>query len=144
MFLGGDELLGAWVALIGGEIVGHVALRAPSSDDEAVERVMALTGCSLDVVTKVARLFSDPARRGRGIGTALLDRATHYAHELRRRPLLDVETTSTIAIALYCSQGWEHVGSRVVTFSSGDAMVLETYLGPSFESGTGPGPTRRF
>ena len=81
--------LGAWVAEDDGVVVGHVALQTPA-DDPTFDQVRRATGRDAAAVAVVARLFSSPDVRGRGIGWALLTEAEQAAHAVGRLPILDV------------------------------------------------------
>jgi ribosomal-protein-alanine N-acetyltransferase len=92
------------VASLGGEVAGYALL-------------LLRTG------SRVARLYSiavDPARRGRGLGAALLADAERVgraagAAELR----LEVRTDNAAAIALYEGRGYRRTGRREAYYEDG-------------------------
>jgi GNAT superfamily N-acetyltransferase len=102
------DIIGAWVADEGGDLLGHVNLRFPR--DHMPVRMWRASGetgeCAL-----VSRLFVAPAARGRGLGLALLDAACARADEVDRRPVLDVRDDNRAAIALYRRLGWTDLGT---------------------------------
>jgi GNAT superfamily N-acetyltransferase len=129
-FLTRPKPLAAWVALLGGDVVGHIALNA-----EASPPVMRLVR---DVVTDgavafVARLLVDPSARRRGAGARLLDHARSEAIARGLVPMLDVVDTpsASAAISLYRRQGWQEEGRT--TFTVGDGREFEelVFRGPA-------------
>jgi GNAT superfamily N-acetyltransferase len=115
----------AWVADLDGEVVGHVALHSRSSR-EVMALAEAATGLSTDDLIVVARLLVAPAGRRRGIGRALLDRATEEASRLERRAVLDVVEDHHAAIVLYDRSGWFRVGR--VDWNLPDGRPLREYV----------------
>jgi GNAT superfamily N-acetyltransferase len=113
----GDELA-ALVCELDGDVIGHVALHgraAPAVMDLATD----VLGASPSSLAAVARLFVDPAARRLRVGTALLEAATQRAHDLRRRPILDVWQGLDGAMRLYESApGWRRVGEVQIDFNS--------------------------
>lgn len=93
--------LGAWVALDGDRVVGHVALHP--AHGASVELWRQGTGRRDDEIAVVSRLFSD----ARGAGSALLAHAVREAAP--RSPALEVEVASP-AYAFYLRRGWTEVG----------------------------------
>ena len=112
-FLAGEEHLGAWVAEESGTLVGHVALHRRSSEAVMSLATQAL-GADAGSMAVVARLLVRPDRRRQGVGRLLLSEATAAAIRLGRRPILDVATQFSAAVALYESAGWKRVGTVVV------------------------------
>jgi ribosomal protein S18 acetylase RimI-like enzyme len=129
--------IAAWVAELGAEIVGHVALRSTTA-----EPVLALarhaTGSVDERFGVVARLLVAPTVRRHGIGRSLLEEVAEHCWRLGRRPLLDVTTHSTAAVRLYERCGWRRVGRVAVAFSDRLTFDEFVYLGPD-----GPDPGRR-
>ena len=118
-FLASPDALGAWVAVIDGSVVGHVALHERSHD--AVMRLATTSLCAAaQHLAVVARLFVSPRERGNGVGRLLLDHAATEARRLDRAPILDVAVTLPAAIALYERNGWE---SALVASSSSRPMA---------------------
>ncbi len=102
-FLAGGDELGAWVAEHDGELVGHVALLAPSGVSAPLWR--AATGRHDDGIAVVSRLFS----RARGAGSVLLTWAVQAARDAGRAPVLEVERDSA-ARGFYLRRGWTAIG----------------------------------
>ncbi|MFF3336530.1 GNAT family N-acetyltransferase [Streptomyces sp. NPDC002888] len=100
------SLLSAWVAELDGRIVGHVVL-SHSDEGDVAPGLWQARHKGAGAAAVVNRLFVSPAARGRGIGAALLERATCEAHARGLHPVLDVVASDTAATALYERLGWE-------------------------------------
>jgi GNAT superfamily N-acetyltransferase len=86
---------GLWLALVGEEIVGCIALRALPRMQPAAR------------AAEVKRLYVRPAWRGRGIADALLDRLEAYASEYGVRTLyLDSKDDLQAALRFYRRRGY--------------------------------------
>ncbi|MBV8561071.1 MAG: GNAT family N-acetyltransferase [Acidimicrobiia bacterium] len=132
-FLAPAEQLAAWVAEEDAAIVGHVALH--SAADYATTRLLSgRLRCPKSDIGLVARLFVDPARRGLGVGQALLARVAAAALERGLHPALDVATHLDGAVALYESAGWQRVGEVVLRAWDADPieppLPLYVYVAP--------------
>ncbi|WP_377642389.1 GNAT family N-acetyltransferase [Oryzobacter terrae] len=101
--------LAAWVAVVDGQVVGHVSLLAlgPGWDTDAW---VAATGAEPSAMAAVGVLFVDPARAGLGIGSRLLTAAVDHARSLGRLPVLDVVQETSRAVELYRRHGWQEIG----------------------------------
>lgn len=108
-FIVDPEALGAWVAVDGEALLGHVALHRRSVP-QVMEVAASATGLGEDRLAVVARLLVDPGGRRRGVGRVLLERATDEAVRLGRRAVLDVVDEHRAAVALYEAAGWVRVG----------------------------------
>ena len=128
-FIVSPRELGAWVAEDDGVVVGHVALHTPA-DDPTFNQVRLATGRDAAAIAVVARLFSSPDVRGRGIGWALLTRAEQAAHAVGRLPVLDVGKALTAAVALYEQGGWRRVG-EFTFYLRGQSLDMWIYAGPA-------------
>lgn len=108
-WLASPDELHASVAVIGGRIVGHVALHAANTQDdpEAVLQWERAVGRSAEGLAVVSRLFTD--RSVPGTGTALLADAVRRAERLRRVAVLLVDPDSP-ARGFYLRRGWQPVG----------------------------------
>jgi GNAT superfamily N-acetyltransferase len=129
-FVAGDDAVAAWVAVVSGRIVGHVALHRTSSP-EVMALARSATGCAAGELAVVARLLTDPAARRQGVGAALLAVATQGSVARGRRPILDVATHFDAAIALYERAGWERVGTVTVAVPGDEPLDEHVYLGPA-------------
>ena len=128
LFIESSDALAVWVADTDGDLVGHVALHARSS-----EAVMDLASSALDRPRDrfgvVARLFVSPSARGRGVGRILLRTAEAHAVGLGLYPMLDVVTRFRSAITLYEQCGWTRGGTVTVTLPDGSALDEFVYFG---------------
>lgn len=128
-WLAPTELLGAWIAAADGLLVGHVALRAGSA--EAGARVWSeATGVPPERLGSITRFFVAPARRGAGIGGALLDAACADATARGLHPVLDVVDTDRDAIRLYERRGWRRIHSEPWAAAPGGKTLLSYYVAP--------------
>jgi GNAT superfamily N-acetyltransferase len=135
-WLAASRLIAAWVAVLDGRIVGHVSLSQPGRGDGAPRLAGTVPGPAGVVpgpagmvpgpagVAMVSRLFVAPAARGHQAGAALLGQAARAARELGCRPLLDVHSTNTAAIALYERLGWQPLGSCEAVWGEDQVTVL--------------------
>ena len=127
-FLVVADPLGAWVAEDGGHVVGHVLLR-PSTSEPVMAAASAAARLLVPRLAVVGRLLVAPAARRRGVGRALLEVATARAHELGRRPVLDVVAGHRDAVALYEDAGWRCVATVRTTFGEETYEEL-VFVGP--------------
>lgn len=122
-FLTTPEPVAAWVAVVGDELVGHVALNGVTSRPvvQLVEHLRIGGGTPI----YVARLLVDPDSRRAGIGGALLRHALDAAVAAKWSAYLDVVDTPTAApaIALYRRSRWTEIGS--VAFELGGCDIEE-------------------
>lgn len=100
-----DELTAAWVAEADGRVVGHVAL------------------CGREV----SRLCVAPAARGAGLGGRLLRAVEEEAAARGLRPVLEVKTTDTSAIALYERLGWVRRATERQEWGAGEVVAVHRY-----------------
>ena len=99
----------AWVAELGGRVVGHVAVSRVEPGMEA-DLWTAGTGRPREELAAVAVLFVDHTVVGRGVGKALLSTAVAAIRASGRRPVLDVVQETASAVELYRRSGWQVVG----------------------------------
>lgn len=99
----------AWVAELDGIVVGHVAIQSVA--DDALGRIGAAAhGVPITELRCISVLYADRRMPRRGIGSALLARATEQALADGGAPVLDVVAESPEAVQLYLSRGWREVG----------------------------------
>jgi GNAT superfamily N-acetyltransferase len=123
-------LLGAWVAELEGEVVGHAVLCAVS--DRTAAATWLAFGLAANELGEISRLFVSARRRGRGVGAALLHAVTAETRARGLLPVLDVLETNRDAIALYRRLGWQLVGSVPATWAETGAghPLLLYFAGP--------------
>lgn len=108
-FLHRPSELEAWVAELGGNVVGHVAIQSVA-DDELGQMWAAGHGVPITELRCISVLYADRRLPRRGIGSALLARATQRALAEGGAPVLDVVAGHLDAVSLYLSRGWHEVG----------------------------------
>lgn len=108
-FLARPGELGAWVAVVDGEIAGHVATTDVASNWMA-EHWAAALGRPGNELAEISILFVDHTRAGSGIGSALLDHAVSQIRSLGREPVLDVVGEDTHAGQFYRRRKWKVAG----------------------------------
>jgi GNAT superfamily N-acetyltransferase len=128
-FLASPDAIAAWVAEVGGDVVGHVALHRRSTGP-VMDLAREVTGLPADRLGFAARLVVDPGTRRVGVGRTLLKTAASEATRRGLQPVLDVVTQHQSAIRLYENAGWILAGK--VALQLGDLPQLEelVYLGP--------------
>lgn len=101
--------LEAWVAKVDGNVAGHVAVH--TVDDDELGRIgSAAQGVPVSALRCVSVLFADLRLARRGIGSALLARATQRALAAGGTPVLDVVAEHLKPIRLYENRGWRDAG----------------------------------
>ncbi|MET9554563.1 GNAT family N-acetyltransferase [Streptomyces sp. NPDC006645] len=120
----------AWVALLDGQIVGHICLSPARPDDTAPGIWSARTGMSPAMTAVVSRLFVSPKARGHGIGALLLAETVRAAHERGLYPVLDVVTTDRSAAALYERQGWTLMATGEQHWGPDRTVQVHCYAAP--------------
>lgn len=101
--------LEAWVCELGGRVVGHVAIQSVA-DDELGQMWARAHGVPVSDLRCISVLFADRRLPRRGIGSALLARATERALTNGGAPVLDVIAGHREPVNLYLSRGWLEVG----------------------------------
>jgi GNAT superfamily N-acetyltransferase len=99
----------AWVAEFEGCVAGHVAIESVA-DDELGRMWAAAHGVPIAELRCISVLFADRRLPRRGIGAALLARATQRALADGGAPVLDVVAAHREPVSLYRSRGWQEVG----------------------------------
>jgi GNAT superfamily N-acetyltransferase len=113
-WLRGPRTIAAWVSEREGELTGHLALDV-ADDADAWPQWQEALGVDVGRIAVVKRFFVAPDARGRGAGTALLERAREEAATRDLHLALDVADKNLAAIRLYESRGWRRVGEAVLT-----------------------------
>ena len=133
-WLVGSAPLAAWVALLDGQVVGHVALARCGPGDVAPDLLRGQSDGAREPAQRpvvLGRLAAGPAARGRGVGTSLVTRAVEHARAHRLRPVLDVVDTDRSAIALYERLGWLRLGSVEQVWGADRSVTIHCYASPA-------------
>ncbi|MFC0602621.1 GNAT family N-acetyltransferase [Streptomyces palmae] len=129
-WLSHGDLLGAWVAELGGRLVGHAALSQSGEGDVAPGLWSERTGAARELTAVVSRLFVAPRAREHGTGALLVGRAVERAHHHGLHPVLDVVATDTAAAALYERLGWELMATVQQQWSPCQTVGIRCYAAP--------------
>lgn len=112
-FLHADDALGAWTAVVDGQVAGQVCRTGPASGFPLAESLnsacLAAYGCETSDLTWVSSLFVAEAARGRGVGRLLMETVVGDAERGGLKPCLEVLPNHPGAISLYLSMGWKTV-----------------------------------
>lgn len=113
VFLHADDALGAFVAEIDGDVVGHVCRTGPPhgfADAARMNEACARAhGCRVDELSFVSGLFTAERAVGRGVGRALLEAIVGDMRQAGHRPCLEVLPHHGGARHLYRATGWQDV-----------------------------------
>lgn len=119
------RLTAAWVAELGGQVVGHVLVSEPDGE----EAVRLWRERSAQPVEVLARLFVLPAARGIQVGEQLTKAAMARAQGLSQRLVLDVMEKDRAATRLYERMGWSSLGS--ISHAVGEIRIAaRAYVSP--------------
>jgi GNAT superfamily N-acetyltransferase len=116
----------AWVAELDNAVIGHVALH-PATSTAVIALACGQLNVTTDQIGVIARLLVSPQQRGCGAGRKLLATAAAQAQAQRLRPILDVDTNLTAAIALYERAGWQRIGVADVSLPDGTTLHEAVY-----------------
>lgn len=113
VFFHADDALGAFVAEIDGDVVGHVGRTGPADGIPDAARMneacAAAHGCPVEDLSYVSGLFTAERALGCGIGRALLAAIVADMREAGHRPCLEVLPHHAGARRLYLATGWRDV-----------------------------------
>jgi GNAT superfamily N-acetyltransferase len=105
-WIGGPDVLAAYVAERDGEIVGHVAVTRVGLDRATDLRWREITGHPVADLAGVGQLFVRPSFRGRGIGRSLVETALTDIRSRGLVPVLEVVTHESLAPTCAHGHGW--------------------------------------
>ncbi len=128
-WLRSDHVLASWVAAVGGDIVGHVAVMRPNGE-AAVSLCAERCGVEERHIGVLARLFVVRQARKQALGERLVRTAMAYGVRHGRRLVLDVLVKDTAAIRLYDRLGWLRTGRAEHRFGAGRHMEAICYVAP--------------
>jgi ribosomal protein S18 acetylase RimI-like enzyme len=128
-------VVAAWVGVLDGQVVGHVAVMSPNGDEDAVAlwRSRGADGADIGVL---ARLFVVRAARGQGLGESLVREAMAFARARSLRLVLDVLHKDTAAIRLYDRLGWHPIGEAQHHYGTNPPAPARCYTWPAPYGGT--------
>jgi GNAT superfamily N-acetyltransferase len=122
------DLLGAWVAEVDGQVVGHAALI--EARDRTGSAWAEWSGSPAGEAAEVTRLCVTSAARGRSVGRRLLDTVAKAAVDRGRHPILGVLEPGGAAIVLYEHAGWTRFASVDFRLSDGTMTIMRCYTAP--------------
>jgi GNAT superfamily N-acetyltransferase len=125
------DLVQAWVAVEGSDVVGHIGLSY--LDVATLEPPLAMAiGTPMGIVGSITRLFVTPQGRGHGHAIHLLDVVRQEAIDLGISLTLNVSDDGHAAIALYERAGWQRVASAHADWlnEAGERALVHYYVSP--------------
>ena len=126
-WLGGEDVVGAWVADRLGEVLGHVAVARVTGP--SAYRWREITGREPRELALVSRLFVRPRVRGRGLGTTLLGLALEEIRNRQLIPVLEVVGANRPAVRLLEDAGWTLLATDPWGEKT-DRLTINRYAGP--------------
>lgn len=124
------SVLKAWVASMGEQVVGHVALMSADSED-ANRRWKEAAPDDDKKVRALARLFVVREVRNRRVGERLVLAVMAYARERDTRLVLDVMLKDEAAIRLYERLGWARIGLAEHRHGESSVTPAACYVWPN-------------
>lgn len=121
--------LQAWVAELDGQIVGHVSLHR-AEDDATLPPAQAASSRPAAGLAFLSRLLVSPDARRLGLARRLVQTAVDHAHAGDLRPVLEVVTDASGAIALYESLSWKRIGALALPIPGHPPLDVYLYLAP--------------
>jgi GNAT superfamily N-acetyltransferase len=130
------DLVQAWVAVEGSDVIGHVGLSY--LDAATLEPPLAMAiGTQVGIVGSITRLFVTPRGRGHGHAVRLIDVVRREASDLGIPLILNVSDDGHAAIALYEGAGWQRVASARADWLNvaGERALVHYYVSPDAAQG---------
>ncbi|MCG7323433.1 GNAT family N-acetyltransferase [Arsenicicoccus bolidensis] len=125
-----ERPLGAWMAELDGQVVGHVALTQPGPQDHAPSMWADLTTKPKEETAVLGRLFISPGARGKRVGAELTRTAMRAAMSEGRTAVLDVMAKDKAARRVYETQNWQALGAVDHIHSGGIREPAFAYVAP--------------
>jgi len=131
----------AWVAEIGGEVVGHIALghvKVPRDSETDVGETEARIWAGAYKTTDFASLrcigvlFTDSDRPKTGIGAALVKAAIQSCRDDNTLPVLECIKEKTHNVEYYRRRGWVIVGEAIAPWFPEKRLDLVLMILPEF------------
>ncbi|CAK9783822.1 acyl-CoA N-acyltransferase [Cutaneotrichosporon oleaginosum] len=149
-FLQRDHEDGAWVALLDGMIVGHIATAevveategrgAPGRSGSTAglgAAWAAAYGCPMERLRCVGTLFADAEYARSGIGSALLAAATEDVVARGLLPVLDCIKENVHVVEFYKRRGWVVIGEQRAPWSPHQHIDVVLMILPALKPATG-------
>ena len=106
-----EGVLGRWVALVDGQVAGHISLTAPHPDLADTLADLEQASPAPSGICEVSKFFVNPAVQRKGAGTALFNAALRFARSQDLQPALAVMDTSLAARRFFAHHGMTEAGS---------------------------------
>lgn len=124
-WLTGSSSLARWVAIVDGEVAGHVWVSKPHAYLLNYLESVGHVSNAFNGVSEIGKLYVDPRYSGKGIGKLLLQTSRAYSWDHEMEPALAVVTSSVTALHLYKKQGLKDLGSFMGVDGENRVMVDE-------------------
>jgi GNAT superfamily N-acetyltransferase len=106
-----EETIGRWVAVIDGEVAGHISLTDPHKYLTGFLDSADYESDSMNGFCEVSKFFVNPKFQSHGVGALLFNHAIEFARSKALQPALAVIDTSSAARRFYAKKGMREVGS---------------------------------
>lgn len=106
-----EETLGRWVAILDGDVVGHISLTKAHDYLTGALDSMGYESLSENGFCEISKFFVDPNVQGHGVGAELFAHVLREAWTLGFQPALAVISSSHAARRFYDHKGMLEVGS---------------------------------
>lgn len=124
-----------WVAVVDGQVAGHVLVTKAHAYLSNHLSAMGYQPKGPNGMAEVAKVFVDPLRQRKGIGSVLLTTACSFAWDAGMQPALVVVVTSYNAIRFYEREGMRDIGSFFGIHGENRVLVHETDISPRAADG---------
>ncbi|WP_354214861.1 GNAT family N-acetyltransferase [Arthrobacter sp. UYCo732] len=106
-----EDALGRWVAIVDGQVAGHISITAPHPYLTEALAGMGQVSPAPHGICEVSKFFVDPTVQGKGTGAQLFEAAFRFARREGMQPALAVVSTSLAARRFYDRHGMIETGS---------------------------------
>lgn len=105
-----EPVLNRWIAVVDGEIVGHIATANPHLYITDFLASIAYDLTTADQFGEIVKFFVDPSAQHVGVGQTLLAHALISLHAMGLQPILAVVAESRSARRIYAHIGMKQLG----------------------------------